>query len=565
MNKKVLVAGLDGATFDLIIPWVNEGKLPTFARIMEEGAYGELESTIHPMSSVAWSSFMTGMNPGKHGIFDVAEQLSKSYEIRFTSGASRFGKTIWKMLSDAGKTVGIINVPMTYPPEEVNGYLISGMDSPGIDSNFIYPKALWDEIREKVGEYCIEHGNPMGNKSLDEFAVDVCHALERRYAVFNYLQQSRPTDLLVTVFVAPDRVHHFFWKYMEEERRSEEKVGASKYHNVILHIYQRLDAIIGELIESLDNNTVLILMSDHGAGPIRKLVNLNAWLNTQGLLRLKDKSNGGIPLLGRLREGPFLIAKAGWRILRRYLPDRYKYWLRSLLPKTRDRILTYLFLSRIDWSSTKAYSIGYFGDIRINVKGREPLGIVSPGSEYEELREELITKLEALKNPDTGEPMVEKVYKREEIYHGDQVHKASDLIIKWKDYRYKSRINLEIDDKVSASQIMIDPAKYSKISSIHKLNGIFMAFGEGIKHGIELKDAHIMDLAPTILYLLGEPIPDCMDGKVLTDILRKDFLNNNPIRHRKTEQDDTSRHGVTYTDEEAEKIRRRLQGLGYID
>jgi predicted AlkP superfamily phosphohydrolase/phosphomutase len=553
MSKKVLVIGLDGATLDLIIPWVNEGKLPVFAKIMKEGAYGELESTIHPMSSIAWPSF------------DVTEQLSNSYEIRFTSGASRFGKTVWKILSDAGKTVGVINVPMTYPPEEVNGYIISGMDSPGIDSNFIYPKELWDEIREKVGEYCIEHGNPMGNKSLDEFAKEVRSTLEQRYAVFNYLRKSHPTDLSVTVFVAPDRVHHFFWKYMEEEKLSKGVKETSKYCNVILHTYQRLDAIIGELIESLDNNTISIIMSDHGAGPIRKLVNLNAWLNTQKLLRLKDKSNGKFNLFERLREAPFLMAKTGWRTLKRYLPDRYKSWLRNLLPRTRNRLITYLFLSRIDWSSTKAYSIGYFGDIRINVKGREPQGTVNPGAEYEKLREELIAKLEELRDPDTGEQMVEKVYKREELYHGSQVHKASDLIIKWNGYRYKSRLNLEIDDKVSASQIIIDPSKYSKISSIHKLNGIFMAYGKDIKHGINIEGAHIMDLAPTFLYLLGEPVPEYMDGKVLTDILREDFLSNTPIRYRKTGQDDTWQQRGTYTDEETEKIRRRLQGLGYIE
>ena len=565
MSKKVLVIGLDGATLDLISPWVNAGHLSTFARIMREGVYGKLESTIHPMSSVAWPSFMTGMNPGKHGIFDVTEQVPNSYEIRFTSGASRFGKTIWRILSDGGKKVGIINVPMTYPPEEVNGYIISGMDSPGIDSNFVYPKELWNEIKEKVGEYRIETGNPMGNKSLDEFVEEVHYALERRYAVFNYLRQSHPTDLLVLVFVAPDRVHHFFWKYMEEGKYSRDAGGTSKYRDVILNVYKRLDAIIGEVIKGLDKDTVLLLMSDHGAGPIRKLVNLNAWLNVQGFLGLKSQSDGQISLLERFKSTPFLMAKTGWGILKRYLPDRYKSWLRSLMPKTRDRVLTYLFLSRIDWSSTKAFSIGYFGDIRINVKGREPQGTVNPGAEYEGLREDLIAKLEAMKDPDTGEKMVEKVYKREDLYRGSQVHKTSDLIIKWNDYQYKSRINLEIDDKVSASRIMIDPSKDSKMSSIHRLYGVFMAYGKDIKQGVKLQGAHIMDLAPTVLYLLNEPIPDCMDGKVLTTIFREDFLSNNPIHYRKTEQDDTLQQGVTYSDEEAEKIRKRLQGLGYIE
>jgi predicted AlkP superfamily phosphohydrolase/phosphomutase len=561
----VLVMGLDGATFDLILPWVKAGSLPVFAKIMQEGVYGELQSTIHPMSSIAWPSFMTGMNPGKHGIFDVTEQLANSYEITFTSGASRFGKTVWKILSEAGKKVGVINVPMTYPPEEVNGYLIAGMDSPGIDSNFVYPKELWDEIKKNVGEYVIEHGNPMGNKSLDEFAKDILYSLERRYALFNYLQQNYPTDLSVVVFVAPDRSHHFFWKYMEDEKLSKGKAGRSGYHNVIPSVYQRLDTLIGEVIARLDSNTVLMIMSDHGAGPIRKLVNLNAWLNTQGLLSLKGKSDGQTDLIEGFKKIPFVVARYGWRILRQYLPDSYRSRLRRLLPKTKDRFITYLFLSRIDWSSTKAYSTGYFGDIRINLKGREPQGIVNPGSEYEDLRQEIITRLESLKDPDTGEKMVDKVYKREALYHGDRVQKASDLIVKWDGYRYKSRINLEMEEKSSASEIMIDPAKDSKISSIHKLNGIFMAYGDVIKQGSELKGAEIIDLAPTILYMMGEPIPDSMDGRVLTDILKEDSLNKNPVRYRKTDRDDVGRQGVAYTDEEADRVRERLQGLGYIE
>ena len=565
MNKKVLVIGFDGATFDLIKPWVRAGKLPTFEKIMKEGAYGELESTIHPMSSIAWPSFMTGMNPGKHGLFDVTEQLPGSYEIRFTSGASRCGKTVWRLLSDAGKSAGVINVPMTYPPEEVNGYLIAGMDAPGMDSNFIYPKALWAEIKEHVGGYCIEHGNPMSNRSLGEFEQDVKQAMEQRYAAFKYLREHHPTDLLVCVFVATDRVHHFFWKHMEEQAQSGVGTAPSRFGNVILDIYQRCDGILKEIIDSLDDDTVLLIMSDHGAGPLRKLVNLNAWLNSQGLLRMKDQRDGHGHLLADLKQSPFKVARVGWRILKRYLPDRYKSLLNKLLPTTKDRLATYLFLSRIDWAATKAYSIGYFGDIRINVKGREPNGIVDPGSEYEELREELVAKLEALRDPDTGGRMVDKVYKREELYHGDHVHKASDLIIKWQDYEYKSRINLEVDDKVSASQIMIDPATDSKVSSIHRMNGIFMAFGKDVKQGVEIKGARIIDLAPTMLYFLGEPVPDSMDGEVLTRAFEESIFDQTPIRYRKGEEGDLSPQESPYTDEEAEQIKDRLQGLGYID
>ena len=161
--------------------------------------------------------------------------------------------------------------------------------------------------------------------------------------------------------------------------------------------------------------------------------------------------------------------------------------------------------------------------------------------------------------------MVDKVYKREELYHGDQVHKASDLIIKWQDYEYKSRINLEVEDKVSTSQIMIDPAKDSKVSSIHRMNGIFMAFGKDVKKGVEIEGARIIDLAPTMLYLLDEPVPDSMDGKVLARAFEEHMFDYNPIRYSKGDEDDLSRQESAYTDEEAEQIRDRLQGLGYID
>jgi len=564
MNRKVLVIGLDGATFDLIKPWVHAGKLPTMSRIMKEGAYGELESTVHPMSSIAWPSFMTGLNPGKHGLFDVTEQVPGSYDIRFASGASRFGKTVWKTLSDSGKTVGITNVPMTYPPEKVNGYIIAGMDAPGTDSNFVYPMALWDEIKKNVGEYCIEHGNPMSNKSLHEFAKEVRRSIEQRYAVFNYLKGNHPTDLQVMVFVATDRVHHFFWKYMEQEERAGLNSTNDSLGQVIFNTYKRLDTILGEIVEGLDEDTTLLVMSDHGAGPLRKLVNLNAWLASEGFLKFKGKSGKAGPA-GRLMEVPFLVAKSGWRLLKRHFPDSYKSKLKGLLPGTKDRLATYLFLSRIDWSDTKAYSIGYFGDIRINVKGREPEGVVNPGQEYEDLREELISRLESLRDSDTGDRMVEKVYKREELYNGNQTENASDLIVKWQDYNYKSRINLELDDKTSRQDVMIDASKCTKVSSIHRMNGIFMAFGKDIKQGTEIKGAGIIDLAPTILYLLDEPVPDSMDGKVLTGVFRKEIFDRIPVKHRKGDDDELGRQESTYTDEEAEQIKDRLQGLGYID
>jgi len=144
---------LDGATFKVITPWVKEGKLPTLAKIMEKGAWGELESTIHPLSPQAWASFMTGKNPGKHGIFEFVEHKPHSYDLRYVNGASVQGKKLWDILSDAGKRVCVINVPFTYPPNKVNGYLIAGLDAPGPHSNFCHPPELMAELTQKFGQY----------------------------------------------------------------------------------------------------------------------------------------------------------------------------------------------------------------------------------------------------------------------------------------------------------------------------------------------------------------------------------------------------------------------------
>ncbi len=515
---------------------------------MAEGAWGELRSTIHPMSSIAWSSFATGTNPGKHGIFDVTEQSPGTYDLRFASGASRRGKTFWRALSEAGRRVGVINVPMTYPPEEVNGYLVAGMDSPGVDSGFTYPAGLAAELMERLGAYHIERG-PLGGRDLGEYAGLILETVDNRKRALDYLRRAYPTELTICVFVATDRVHHFYWKYMEAD-------GGSPLGRVIYDVYRRLDGVVGEVMAGLDDDTVLMLLSDHGAGPLRKYVNLNAWLQAEGWQGLRAGQDGG--------GVSFRAARATWRLLKDYLPERQRQWVKSRFGGARDRLRTYLFLSRIDWARTQAYSTGYFGDVRLNVRGREPRGIVEPGAEYERLRDDIRERLLRLCDPDTGRPMAEQVWRREDIYHGPRLELASDLVVQWREYAYKSRINIGIEDDIPASQVIIEPGPSYPISSIHRLNGIFFAWGKDVRPG-RLAGAQIIDLAPTIMHLVGEPVPRAMDGRVLTEALDPAWLAGHPVRYREAEEGEGEGEGPGYSPEEEALIEERLKSLGYIE
>jgi len=557
---KVICLGLDGATLDLIVPWAAEGRLPNIKRVMVDGCYGKLRSTIHPMSSVAWPSFMTGNNPGKHGIYDVTVQIPGSYDLRFTSGQLRKGRTLWGIMSQFGKRVCVINVPMTYPPEKVNGYMIAGMDAPDLESRFTYPSDLYSEIKRDIGKYCLEHGNPAGNKSLDEFISNINEALENRWEVMRYLMKRSSFDLVMTVFVATDRIQHYFWRYMNGEGHGNDT--NDKYRHAIFNVYKKLDEIIGEIIDNLDANSILILMSDHGAGPVKKFINLNRWLEAEGLLVTKKRK---VFSPYSLKDIGYSLSKVTLQILKRHLGDKQKKWMKKLFPQAHESVISFLFLSKIDWTQTKAYSTGYFGDIRINLKGREPKGIVAPGKDYEALRDRLIDSLIMLKDPDTGMSMVDRVYRREDIYHGEQLSMASDLIIHWKDYNYKSRINLDIDG--SGGQIIQEPgSSFNSSSSIHKLDGILMMFGKHIKKGEHILGARIIDIAPTILCLSRVPIPENMDGKVLTEILDDKFLKSNPIKYFDSDvDDDLNESGDVYTEKEKELIKERLSGLGYIE
>lgn len=509
--KKVLVIGLDGATFDIIKPLVKKGKLPTIAKLMKEGVHGKLKSTIPPASIPAWPSFMTGVNPAKHGCFDFMKRHKNEYYGRLITSEDIKVPTLWKILSEFGKKSIVINVTGTYPPEKINGIIISGFLTPK-GKNFVYPFTLQKEIEEKG--YRIFVDDDVLKASDEALFLELCKLEEKRVEVALHLMKRYEWDFFMIMIIGTDTIQHMLWNNKD----------------LIFRYYEKMDELISKIIENIEKDkTNIFIISDHGFGELKKIVHINKWLHDLGLLayrrvdisstrEFKIKSLKGeriswakygilLSKLGITQEnivqvfGKFTVLRAIYR----FLPKKVKKLFHEL-PKTN---------LDIDWSNTKAFLASFFGTetqgIMINLKGREPQGIVDP-SEYDRLREYIISKLKELKDPETGEKIFENVFKKEEIYTGPYINEAPDIVTLLKG-EYKFSADLKAKE-------IITPL--NKIQGSHRLYGIFIAYGPDIKQDITIENAQIIDLAPTILHIFDIPIPKYMDGKVLKEIFKEE-------------------------------------------
>lgn len=564
MPKRVLVIGLDGATLNLVRPWAAAGKLPNLARLMAEGASGPLRSTIHPLSAQAWSSFMTGKNMGKHGLVDFHIKRPGTYQLQPVNAKSRDGRTIWSLLSEMGKKVGVINVPMTYPPDQVNGFLISGMDAPTLNHNFTYPPELKQELLRAVPDYQIEaggHNLVRGRvRRYQPFREEMLRVERARFAAARYLMERYPWDFFIVVFRSTDRAQHWFWKHMDPHHPRREP-GDEKFADTLLQVYQELDQMLGDFLADLPPDTTVVIMSDHGAAPMgSRVIALNPWLRDQGFLTYKaPRTSSAHGMLWNL-----------YTVLRRSLPSGTKRWLKGLFPQLERRIFSSFGLAEIDWSQTRAYSVEPREAIWINVKSREPQGIVEPGEEYERTRQEISDRLLAWRDAETGLKIVERVYKREELYHGPYIERIPDLLVllSQNGYHYQTttmgptqRSRAAIEDwRTVTRQGFYSP------NGGHDLDGLCIFWGPDIIPGAETRGAHIIDMAPTLLHLLNQPIPEDMDGRVLEEIFTAEFQAAHPVTKRAAEATLVKElEQRIYSEEETKEIEERLRGLGYMD
>ena len=542
---QLLIIGLDGATLDLIKPWAADGKLPALARLLQSGVSGPLESTLPPVTSPAWPSFMTGKNPGKHGVFDFIRPRAGAFEM--VNASQIDGKLVWEILSDAGCSVGVLNVPITYPPRKVDGYMVPGLLSPdqGLTT---YPADVLKPYRAELGRYRITPDVQFSPGQEDAFIADIHDLIDTQLRYALRLAQDRPTDVLMMHFLASDNASHAFWRYMDATHPLHYPALASKYGDTLLKVYQHLDEAIQSLISNLQSPTPnIIVMSDHGFGPLHKTVNLNVLFLQAGLMHLKPHA------LTRLRYAMFkrgLTPRGVYRILERMGLQNVTA---RISRQTRNQVVgKFLSFEDVDWSRTVAYSMGHVGQVYLNLKGREPQGIVEP-SQYQATRQRVIDVLASLRDPVTGEPMVERIIPREEAAWGPYVDRAPDLHLVLDGYRAIAFPLFATEGKIVTQQIRGD-------SGCHRLHGIFVAGGPAFAQGT-VKGARLIDLAPTILHIMGVPIPDDMDGRALTEALSPE------LRARAvhvTEAADYATEQVEMTPEEQAQVEERLRALGYL-
>ena len=550
---KTLVIGLDGVTFDLLGPWIEAGELPNLRRLMEQGAWGKLRTTLPPISSSSWSSFVTGVNPGKHGLVDFVYPGADSYKVTMINSTSRQTRSLWDWLNDAGYGVGLLGIPTTYPPEPVDGFMISGFLAPGPDSDWAYPPELKAELEAQLGHFQLSPDERFRSTArLDRFLEDLTASVENRTQAALYLMRTRPWDLFAVVYWDTDMVQHEAWRLLDPHHPRYDRAEAELHREQILDFHRKVDADVGRLLEQVDSDTLIIVMSDHGFGSVHSFFLTNNWLASLGLLKFKRTPwTTAKRLLFRLGYTPlrmFRIAKAlGLARLRKQVRFQQK-----------ARLVNRLFLSfdDVDWDRTRAFSIGSFGQVYINAAGIRPQGIVQPGTEYETLKAWIAEQALALRDPRSGEPLVERVYRREEIYSGPYIARTPDLIVQPQGWEYMAFGHADFGSNQLVEAI-------TGLSGHHRPDGVLILAGGGVKPGTQLQGANILDLTPTILHAMGVAVPEELDGRVLSDA----FGPESPLARPVVYSQDSVYKGETaepdLSDDELEEVQEKLRGWGY--
>jgi predicted AlkP superfamily phosphohydrolase/phosphomutase len=555
---KVFVLGLDGATWDILSPLMRAGELPHLARLVGKGVSGALRSIFPPLSPVAWTGVMTGKNSGRHGVFEFLEYAHDPLHGRVNSSRAIKAELVWEIAGRFGKTTVAGGVPLSYPPRPAPGFYLGDFLSPPDAPDFASDPALFAELEQAVGPY-----HPWSTAVHDggreaEVLAELTGFLDHHLKAVRFLMGRCDWDLFMFDLMATDRAQHELWHVWDPAHRVAQGRDLTKLRAGFIDFWKRLDDGIGAIEAALPPDTALILMSDHGFGPVEWFVNFNVWLLERGDIALQDS---------------FYVKQKHWFYRRGVTPEWfYGLMARFGLANHRlsrfrgkqtgpiERLAESAFLSRrhIDWSRTRAYAQGNFGQIFLNLKGRQPRGCVAP-EDARPVLDDLKAGLLEIPHPETGAPLVEHVYEREELYSGPHVHLAPDLTVVPRDWRYRT---IGLHDFTTHK--VISPAFGP--TGDHRMEGVLIATGPAFKPGAVPQGATLLDLAPTVLHLLGVPVPDDMDGRVLTEILDPTLAPATAEPAVVGSASTTIGEAVlgAYTEEEDAAIQQRLADLGYL-
>jgi predicted AlkP superfamily phosphohydrolase/phosphomutase len=524
-RRKILIIGLDGGTWRILTPMIERGLMPTLKKLTENGTYGILESTIPPVTAPAWSTFHTGVNPGKHGIYDFQEFNRKTRESKLINADYLRVKTFWDLLNEKGKKTISINVPVTYPPKDVENRIATGCFlSPKVDETIVRPKELYKDLLEY--NYKIVAG-PLQERysmSLDDFIDKQIQTEKSRFGLAEKWLVEKDWDVFMVHNQTIDGIQHAFYPFIDPMSPNFDK----KKFDIISRFYIETDQLINKMLVELSEDTIVFIISDHGFMEIRRRLYINEWLKTTGYLTYKK--NNVIALLN-------LISKIDiFRIRKRLLG-------RIFNPFGARELATSINTKCINWEKTVAFmgNGNSYGNIYINE---------NDSSKRETLIQELINKLKELSDPLTGKRIIECIYKTSDIYKGPYVTQFPDLFIQpCEGYVCVMTI------VSSNSWIATTDLKYDYIGC-HERDGIFVAWGKNIKKNRGVKFS-IQDIAPTALALITQQVPAYMDGRVLNEIFIKNIQYDLIEIH-------ADKEGKGTIQAENGEVKERLADLGYL-
>jgi predicted AlkP superfamily phosphohydrolase/phosphomutase len=558
MDKKVLFIGLDGSTFDLLDPLMKKGIMPRLSRFIGEGVRGLLETSIPPITPTAWVSWMTGKNPGKHGVFEFLLRTKGASKLPDTpvSSRSRDGLPFWDILGRLGKRAIVTNVPCTYPPTILNGLMISDFLTPRGRRDFTSPPELLEEIESRFGPYELYITEVYTPGKVDRILDQLFTELEYKTKVNRYLMSEYPWDVFATHYWGTDRFQHELWHLLDESHpffdRKEHEANVGRIHEY----WRAVDSTLGELFDHVSEDTTVYIGSDHGFGPITKFLCFNVWLIQEGLLVLKgDAMTRFKRALFRLGITPDLAYRSAMKMGLAHLRLSMGVTNRSKLQRLANLLM--LSLEDVDWSRTVAFSKGNYGQVFVNLRGREAHGIVEPGQEYDTVVADIIKRLAALEEPGTGRPLIGPIWRREDLYTGPHSEESPDVQFLPRDMTHKPLGTLDLTSNKFITAV------YGN-SGDHRMHGIMLGKGPELRRGITIEGARIIDYAPTILHSFGVEVPSDMDGRVLEQIFTEDYMSANPVRISDALAGEESEKIGAMTDEESEEIRERLRGWGYL-
>jgi predicted AlkP superfamily phosphohydrolase/phosphomutase len=533
MSSRCILIGLDGATFGILDPLVEEGVMPCLKGLFDSGARGELLSVIPPLTPPGWTSLMTGRSPGNHGIFDFFRfEYRNGRYIRVVDSTDVGCETIWSMVSRQGLKATVLNFPLTSPPRPISGSVVPGWVPWRYMRLACHPAGLYDELKELPGFNARELAMDM---EIDGKAIEGCQKEEdyeawiqlhiRReqqwFEILRHLMKESPSHLTAVLFDGVDKLQHFCWRFLDPAFfPSRPSSWEQEIRALCLDYFRLVDRFLDEILSLAGSDATLVIASDHGFGASVEVFCLNAWLAEQGYLAWDEAA---------LKE-PDAGPKLGLETMARQF-------------------------YQVDWARTRAHSpTPSSNGIYIPVADGGGDAGISPEA-YEGFRRELMDSLLRFRCPSTGEPVVTRIWTREEAFSGAYMDLAPDLTVSLRDGGFVSILPSDTPLK-----------RRREPTGTHRPEGVFVAAGPGIRRGARLTRLSILDVAPLLLHTLGLAVPEDLEGRVPADLYEPSHSTAHPVVYGDGTRSPEPVGKPEPAPERGEKeIVERLRALGYLE